>query len=91
MKVSLKSCKNNGYFTCTQIQIFDHISLSLLRMKNVSDKSCRGNRSTYFVFSIVASENRPVYEIMLQKYCRAGQATDDNRAHAGYLRLQTHT
>jgi len=28
------------------------------------------------------SENRAVYEIMLKKYCRAGQARDDNMAHA---------
>jgi hypothetical protein len=24
------------------------------------------------------------------KYCRAGQVTDDNMAHAGYLGLQIH-
>jgi hypothetical protein len=28
------------------------------------------------------SENRAVYEIMWKKYCRAGQATDGNMAHA---------
>jgi len=27
-------------------------------------------------------ENRVVYEIMWKKYCTAGQATDDNMAHA---------
>jgi hypothetical protein len=27
-------------------------------------------------------ENRAVYEIMWKKYCRTGQATDDNTAHA---------
>jgi hypothetical protein len=27
-------------------------------------------------------ENRAVYEIIMEKYCRAGQATDDNAAHA---------
>jgi len=26
-------------------------------------------------------ENRAVCEIMCRKYCRAGQATDDNMAH----------
>jgi hypothetical protein len=31
----------------------------------------------FFVFG-----NRAVYEIMWKKYCRAGQATDDNMAHA---------
>jgi len=27
-------------------------------------------------------ENRAVYEIMWKKYCRTGQTTDDNMAHA---------
>jgi hypothetical protein len=27
----------------------------------------------------------------VEEYCRAGHATDDSVAHAGYLRLQTHT
>jgi len=31
----------------------------------------------YFFF-----ENRAFYEITWKKYCRAGQATDDNMAHA---------
>ena len=34
--------------------------------------------SVTFLFS----ENRAVCEIMWKKYCRAGQATDDNMAHA---------
>ena len=33
--------------------------------------------SNFFVF-----ENRAFFEIMWKKYCRAGQATDDNMAHA---------
>jgi hypothetical protein len=31
--------------------------------------------------NIFSPENRAVYEIMWKKYCRAGQATDDNMAH----------
>jgi hypothetical protein len=51
IQVSLKSDKNNGYLTRQQY-IFLIISRSiLLRMKNVSDKSCRENQNTYFVFS----------------------------------------
>jgi len=44
-------------------------------------KSCGENRNTYFVFSD-SHENRAVYEKMWKKYCTAGQATDDNTAHA---------
>jgi hypothetical protein len=38
----------------------------LLRMRNVSDKSCRGNQNTYLTFNnpIFFFENRAVYEIM---------------------------
>jgi len=38
--------------------------LVLLRMRNVSDKSCRENQNTDFVFRNVFPENRAVYEIM---------------------------
>ena len=51
-------------------------------MRNVSDNSCRENQNTHFVFSNFFFEKRTVYEIMWKKYCRAGQATDDNMAHA---------
>ena len=33
-------------------------------MDNVSDKRCRENRNTHFVFNIFFFENRAVYEIM---------------------------
>jgi hypothetical protein len=51
-------------------------------MKTVADKICTENQSTYLVFSNSVSENRAVYEIILKKYCRGGQATDDKMSHA---------
>ena len=37
----------------------------LLRMRNVSDESCRGNQNTHFVFdNFFFSQNHSVYEIM---------------------------
>jgi len=40
---------------------------------------------THILFSVTLfSENRAVYEKM-DKYCGAGQATDDNTAHAHYM------
>jgi hypothetical protein len=50
-------------------------------MKNVSDECCRKNQKTHFVFRSFYSENRAVYEIMREKYCREGQGTDENMAH----------
>jgi len=34
------------------------------------------------VFNNFFPENRPDYEINVEKYCRAGQATDDSMANA---------
>jgi hypothetical protein len=49
-------------------------------MRNVSDKNCRENQNTHYVFSNFFPESRAIYE-NVEKY-RAGQATDDNMAHA---------
>jgi hypothetical protein len=38
--------------------------LILLRIRNVSDESCRETQNTHFVFSNFFSKNRAVYEIM---------------------------
>jgi len=52
----------------------------LLRMRNVSDKSCRENRNTHFVFNSTPPSPPKMVPFMRQceKKCRAGQATDDN-------------
>ena len=50
----------------------------LLRMRNVSDQSCRENQNKYFMFNNFFPQNRAVYEIMWGKCGRARQATDDN-------------
>jgi len=61
---------------------FMTISLSGLpgMRKNVSDKSCRKKIKKHSVY-----QNRAVYEITGGKYCGAGQAIDDNMAHAHYM------
>ena len=68
------------------------ISRSVPRMGNVSEKkSCRGNQNTHFMSKNIFFFRKPcpLWD-NVEKYCRAGQATDDNMAHAGWLRLQTH-
>ena len=52
IRVSLTSVKNNGFFTWRPIYVFLIISRSfILRIRNVSDKRCRENQNTHFVFS----------------------------------------
>jgi hypothetical protein len=51
----------------------------LLRMTNISDKSCRENQNTHFVFSNSPPPKKMSFMRKLwKKYCRCGQATDDN-------------
>jgi hypothetical protein len=54
----------------------------LLRMGNVSDKICRENQNTHFVFRDPPPKKIAPLRNNVEKYCRAGQATDDNMAHA---------
>jgi hypothetical protein len=54
------------------------ISRSLLvRMRNVSEKSCIENQNTHFVFSNFFPKIGP-FMSNAEKYGTAGQATDDN-------------
>jgi len=60
----LKYEKNNSTLHEDQYT-FMIVSLSaLLRMRNVSDKSCRENQNTHFMFNNVFLKNRVIYEIM---------------------------
>jgi hypothetical protein len=66
IQVSLKSDKNNGYLHEDQYT-FLTISRSVLRrMRTVSDRSCRENQNTHFIFKNLVSfkKNRAVYELM---------------------------
>jgi len=51
-------------------------------MRNVSEKLQIKSKHILGSVNFFFFENRPVYEIMWEKYCTAGQATDENMAHA---------
>jgi len=54
--------------------IFLIISRSVIRrMRNVSDKSCRGNQNTRFMLNNVFVKNRAVYEIMWENIVEQGR------------------
>jgi hypothetical protein len=61
----------------TDVNFFIISRSVLLRMRNVSDETCRETRNTHFIFITFFFENRVVYEIMW-KNTAAVQATDDN-------------
>jgi hypothetical protein len=81
IQVSLKWKKNRGYFIREDQYTLFITSRSIpLRMRNVSDKSCRENQNTHFVFSnffflIVPSCDNA------EKYCRGGETLGAELAH----------
>ena len=52
-----------------------------LRMKHISDKSCRETWITHFMFNNTFFPKSRRLWGDVEKYFRAGQATDDNMAH----------
>jgi len=70
--ISLKSDKNNVYFTWSPIYVFIISRSFLLRMRNVSDTTCRENQNTRTVFSKLF-ENRTVNEIMWKNIVERGR------------------
>ena len=56
----------------------------LVKMRNVSDKICRKNQNKHFMFNNLFSRKSCRLWDNVEKYCRDGQATDDNLAHALY-------
>ena len=86
IQVSLQSDNNNGYFARRPIYICDDILLiSSLKQKCFREKIKFQRKSKHILRSIIFFffENLAVYEIMWNiKYCRAGQATYGNMAHA---------
>jgi len=56
----------------------------LLRTINVSDKRCRGGKKTHFMFKNLFSKIVPLWD-NVEKYCRAGQDTDDNMANFMFM------
>ena len=81
IEVSLKSDKNNGYFTWRPFYICYHISLNSSENEKCSDRLCRENQNIYFTFNNFYQTSCPMWG-NVEKYCRAEQATDDNIARA---------
>jgi hypothetical protein len=77
IQVSLKFTKITSTLhedLCTFIIICRSV---ILRMRNVSDKIVEKIK-IYILCSITFFQNRAFYEMITEKYCTAGQATDGN-------------
>jgi len=74
IQVALKSDKIGGASYAIQYTFLIMSRSVLLRTRNVSDKSCRRNQNTHFVFSSVFFfENRAVYEIIWKNITEPGR------------------
>ena len=93
IQVSLKYDKNNGYFTWRPIYF---ISRSILiKMRNVSGRSCRESQNTHFIsnaffFPKIVSFLRSWGKI-LHSWTYYRWQYGACASHAGYLTLHTHT
>ena len=78
--VSLKSDKNNRYFTWRPLYIYDHFA-QFLEWK-IFQTTVIQKIQTHILCGLFFFFNRCRSWDNVEKYCRAGQATDDNMAHA---------
>jgi hypothetical protein len=67
----------------------------LLRMRSISDKSCRENQNTYYILKKF-SKNHTIYEIIWKNMMDPDRPqikiyNGSSTFHAGYLKLQAHT
>ena len=85
IQVSLKSDKNNRYFIWNQYIFLTISQCTFIRMRNFSFKNCTEDQNTNFIFNIYIffffRKSCRLWD-NVEKYCRVGQATDDNIAHA---------
>ena len=72
------------------VHFWSYLAQFCFEWEIVLDKSCTESQNTNFMFNnffFFFSENHPVYENNVEKYCRTRQATDDNAAHAHFMRI----
>ena len=90
--------KFHSYLTIITGTLHEHLRtfmiiprLIFLRMRHVSDKSCRDNQNTHFMLNNFFPKIVPFMRYV-EKYGRARQATDDNTIRRRKdARIQTHT
>ena len=95
IQVSLKSDKNNWYFTWRPIHFWSYLAYFFLEWKMFQTKVVEKIK-THILCSITFFQELCHLWDNAEKYCRVGQAGhrwqyDTCTLHAGYLRLHTHT
>jgi hypothetical protein len=82
-QVSLTPDKNNGYFAWRTIYIFYHISLSSSWNEKCSRQKLHRKSKHIFCVQWLPPPRKSCHlRDHVEKYCTAGQVTNDNTAHA---------
>jgi len=84
IQVSLKYDQNNEFFTWNPVTFMIVSRSVLLALRNVSDKFVEKIK-TCVLHSVTFPRKSSRMWGDLEKYCRTGQAIDDNIAHAHYM------
>jgi hypothetical protein len=84
IQVQLKLEKNDSTLHWDVCIFFIVCRSFLVRMRSVSDQSCRENQ-THIWHSITFFFEKCAVWDNVQKFCRAGLATNDNLAHAHFI------
>jgi hypothetical protein len=87
IQVTLKSDKNNGYFTWILLYIFYHISLISSCNEKCFRQKLLGKLETHILCSISCFYFRKSCSLWdnVDKCCRAGHVTDDNTMHSHFV------
>jgi len=67
----------------TCVNVWQYLAAVFFRMRNFSDKSCRENRHTHFMFNKFLVESRSVYEIMWKNMVEP----DRSQKAIGHMRI----
>jgi hypothetical protein len=84
IQVSLRSDKNNGYFTWRCMYVYDNILPNSSYNEKCFSKSCREYQKHILCSITFFKKNCAVWDIQ-GKYGRAGQATEDNTVHVIFM------
>ena len=89
--VFIQTFKNAVYCTWRPVYIFVNISLSCSQNEDFSNKRCRENQNTHFMFNNFSQKSCRLYNILQPNRPQITSQCCECTLYARYLRLQTHT
>jgi hypothetical protein len=86
IEVSLNVTRITGTLHEDQYTLLIIARSFILRMRKLSEKSWREkSKYTFYIQKLFFFRKSCLLWVNVQKYCRAGETTDDNMAHAHYM------